>query len=69
MEDGFMKTSTILLIILGFMHVLTLINILLFEGMFDDIVFFFNTAIFFFAFAFYTKRQGNAKKSADSLKD
>ncbi|MGK7377509.1 hypothetical protein ACSFXN_06675 [Planococcus sp. 1R117A] len=53
-----MKTSTVLIITLGFMHVLTLINILLFEGMFDDIVFFFNTAFFFFALAFYSWRKG-----------
>lgn len=69
MEDRLLKTSTILLIILGFMHVLTLINILLFEGMFDDIVFFFNTAIFFFAFAFYTRRQNKAGQPSDPRND
>jgi hypothetical protein len=69
MEDRFMKTSTVLLIILGFMHALTLINILAFKGMFDDIVFFFNTAIFFFAFAFYTRRQGKPKKPSHPLND
>ena len=64
-----MKTSTILLIILSAMHALTLINILLFKGTGDDIVFFFNTAIFFFAFAFYMRQQGKTKKENDALND
>lgn len=60
-----MKTSTVLLLTLGLMHLLTMLNIVFLDGALNDLVFFFNTALFFFAFSFYIwKREKDAKDTA-----
>jgi hypothetical protein len=48
-----MKTATLLLVMLVVMHAISVINILLFDGHLNDLVFFFNSAICFAAVAFY----------------
>lgn len=58
-----MKTSTVLLITLGFMHVLTMLNIVFLDGALNDLVFFFNTALFFFAFSYYLWRRDKDSKN------
>ncbi|MDN7240797.1 hypothetical protein QWY14_03300 [Planococcus sp. N028] len=60
-----MKTSTVLLIMLVVMHILTLLNILLFDGNLNDLVFYFNSAICFAAIAYYLWKpsKDNANKS------
>lgn len=60
-----MKTSTVLLSTLGLMHLLTMLNIVFLDGALNDLVFFFNTALFFFAFSFYLwKRDKDTKETA-----
>lgn len=60
-----MKTSTVLLLTLSLMHVLTMVNIVFLDGALNDLVFFFNTALFFFAFSFYFwKREKDSKEKA-----
>ncbi|MCJ1908920.1 hypothetical protein [Planococcus ruber] len=59
-----MKTSTVLLLTLGIMHLLTMVNIVFLDGALNDLVFFFNTALFFFAFSFYLwKREKDSKET------
>lgn len=59
-----MKTSTVLLLTLGIMHLLTMVNIVFLEGALNDLVFFFNTALFFFAFSFYLwKREKDSQET------
>lgn len=64
-----MKTSTVLLLTLGLMHLLTMLNIVFLDGALNDLVFFFNTALFFFAFSFYLwKRDKDTKETTTTTK-
>ena len=60
-----MKTSTILFLFLLVMHLLTVLNTLLFEGKLYDLVFWFNSALFMAALAVFVFRRGifNAKEA------
>ncbi|PSL40880.1 hypothetical protein B0H99_10312 [Planomicrobium soli] len=58
-----MKTSTVLLLLLIIIHAITVINILLFDGKLNDLVFFFNSALCFGAVAFYTWKSSNNNKT------
>lgn len=53
-----MRTSTILFIFLLVMHVLTVINTLVFNGNLNDLVFWFNSALFMAALAIFVYRRG-----------
>lgn len=58
-----MKTATILLILLVVMHAITVLNILLFGGKLNDLVFFFNSALCFSAVAFYLWKLDRSNKA------
>lgn len=51
-----MRTSTILFIFLLVMHLLTVLNTLLFGGNLNDLVFWFNSALFMAALAVFVYR-------------
>ncbi|RAZ68314.1 hypothetical protein [Planococcus maitriensis] len=53
-----MRTSTILFIFLLVMHLLTVLNTLLFGGNLNDLVFWFNSALFMAALAVFVYRRG-----------
>ncbi|MBT2582186.1 hypothetical protein [Planococcus sp. ISL-109] len=53
-----MRTSTILLILLLVMHILTVINTLVFSGNLNDLVFWFNSALFMAALVVFVYRRG-----------
>ncbi|MGM0898004.1 MAG: hypothetical protein ACQEV0_08890 [Bacillota bacterium] len=53
-----MRTSTILFIILLAMHLLTVLNTLIFSGNLNDLVFWFNSALFMAALAVFVYRRG-----------
>lgn len=62
-----MKTSTVLLLTLSLMHILTMVNIVFLDGALNDLVFFFNTALFFFAFSFYLWRRDKDSKNEPAV--
>lgn len=53
-----MRTSTILFIFLLVMHLLTVLNTLIFSGNLNDLVFWFNSALFMAALAVFVYRRG-----------
>jgi hypothetical protein len=53
-----LKTSTILFALLVAMHILTVINTLVFSGNLNDLVFWFNSALFMAALAVFVYRRG-----------
>ena len=53
-----LRTSTILFILLLAMHILTVINTLVFSGNLNDLVFWFNSALFMAALAVFVIRRG-----------
>jgi len=53
-----LRTSTILFILLLAMHILTVINTLVFSGNLNDLVFWFNSALFMAALAIFVYRRG-----------
>lgn len=53
-----MRTSTLIFIILVAMHLLTVINTLAFNGNLNDLVFWFNSALFMAALAIFVYRRG-----------
>ncbi|TWT09337.1 hypothetical protein [Planomicrobium sp. CPCC 101079] len=57
-----MKTATVLLLLLVVMHAITVLNILLFSGKLNDLVFFFNSALCFSAVAYYVWKADMSKK-------
>lgn len=61
-----MKTSTILLILIGIMHVINLSNITLFDGKWNGIAMWANTGLFIAAIAFYFMGRANSKNSVSS---
>lgn len=63
-----MRTSTILFIFLLVMHLLTVLNTLLFGGNLNDLVFWFNSALFMAALAVFVYRHGifDAKEAPPS---
>ncbi|MFP3321773.1 hypothetical protein R0K05_01645 [Planococcus sp. SIMBA_160] len=53
-----MRTSTILFLFLLVMHLLTVLNTLVFGGNLHDLVFWFNSALFMAALAVFVYRRG-----------
>lgn len=56
-----MKTPTILILFIIAMQLITSANALIFNGMLGDIVFWFNSALFMGALAFYVYRMDKEK--------
>ena len=56
-----MKTPTVLILFIIAMQVITSANALIFDGMLGDIVFWFNSALFMGALAFYVYRMDKEK--------
>lgn len=53
-----LRTSTILFTLLLAMHILTVVNTLVFSGNLNDLVFWFNSALFMAALAVFVYRRG-----------
>lgn len=56
-----MKTPTILVLFIIAMQLITTANALIFDGMLGDLVFWFNSALFMGALAFYVYRMDKEK--------
>ena len=56
-----MKTPTILILFIIAMQLITTVNALIFDGMLGDLVFWFNSALFMGALAFYVYRMDKDK--------
>ena len=60
-----MKTPTILILFIIAMQLITTVNALIFDGMLGDLVFWFNSALFMGALAFYVYRMDKDKTAAE----
>ena len=56
-----MKTATVLILFILAMQLITAANALIFKGMLNDLVFWFNSALFMGAMAFYVYRMDKDK--------
>ncbi len=59
-----MKTATVLILFILAMQLITAANALIFNGVLNDLVFWFNSALFMGAMAFYVYRMDKDKTAA-----